>query len=102
MEIVNLRVRGSGRFPRVPIPRFPLESEEPPQDAMIQERQVFVDGSPVSTAFYLRERLLPGNRLRGPAIILEYGSTTFVPGDFRVHVDEWRNLVMEPVGEADS
>ena len=102
MEIVNLRVRGSGRFPRVPIPRFPLESEEPPQDAMIQERQVFVDGSPVSTAFYLRERLLPGNRLRGPAIILEYGSTTFVPGDFRVHVDEWRNLVMEPVGETDN
>ena len=102
MEIVNLRVRGSGSFPRVPIPRFPLESEEPPQDAMIQERQVFVDGGPVSTAFYLRERLCPGNRFQGPAIILEYGSTTFVPGDFKVHVDEWRNLVMEPVGEADN
>lgn len=97
-EIVNLRVWGSGRFPQVPIPRFPLESEEPPQDAMIQERQVFVDGGPVSTAFYLRERLRPGNHLQRPAIILEYGSTTFVPGDFKVHVDEWRDLVMEPVG----
>ncbi len=102
MEIVNLRVRGSGRFPQVPIPRFPLESEEPPQDAMIQAKQVFLDGGPVSTAFYLRERLRPGNRLQGPAIILEYGSTTFVPGDFKVHVDEWRNLVIEPVGKADN
>jgi N-methylhydantoinase A len=101
MEIVNLRVRGSGRFPQVPIPRFPLESEEPPQDAMIQEKRVFVDGGPVSTAFYLRERLRPGNRLRGPAIILEYGSTTFVPADFKVHIDEWRNLVMEPMGSPD-
>jgi N-methylhydantoinase A len=102
MEIVNLRVRGSGRFPQVPIPRFPLESEEPTQDAMIQEKRVFVDGGPVSAAFYLRERLCPGNRLRGPAVIVEYGSTTFVPADFKVHIDEWRNLVMEPVGKSDS
>ena len=102
MEIVNLRVRGSGRFPQVPIPRFPLESEEPPQDAMIQAKQVFLDGGPVSTAFYQRERLRPGNRLQGPAIIVEYSSTTFVPGDFKVHIDEWRNLVIEPVGEADN
>ena len=102
MEIVTLRVRGSGRFPRVPIPSYPLESEELPQDAMIQKKQVFVDGGPVSTAFYLRERLRPGNRLQGPAIILEYGSTTFVPGDFKVHIDEWRNLVMEPVREGDN
>ena len=102
MEIVTLRVRGSGRFPRVPIPRYPLESEELPQDAMIQKKQVFVDGGPVSTAFYLRERLRPGNRFQGPAIILEYGSTTFVPGDFKVHIDEWRNLVMEPVRKADN
>jgi len=63
---------------------------------------VFVDGGPVSTAFYLRERLRSGNRLQGPAIILEYGSTTFVPSDFKVHVDEWRNLVMEPAGKADN
>ena len=102
MEIVTLRVRGSGRFPRVPIPRYPLESEELPQDAMIQKKQVFVDGGPVSTAFYLRERLRPGNRFQGPAIILEYGSTTFVPGDFKVHIDEWRNRVMEPVRKADN
>jgi N-methylhydantoinase A len=96
MEIVNLRVRGSGRFPQVPVPRFSLESEDPPQDAMIQEKRVFVDGGPVSAAFYRRDRLRPGNRLRGPAIIVEYGSTTFVPADFKVHIDEWRNLVMEP------
>jgi len=102
MEIVNLRVRGSGRFPQVSIPRFPLESEEPTQDAMIQEKRVFVDGGPVSAAFYLRERLCPGNRLRGPAVIVEYGSTTFVPADFKVHIDEWRNLVMEPAGKSDN
>ncbi len=96
LEIVNLRVRGLGRFPPLAIPKFPLESKEPPQDAMIQEKPVFLDGGPVSTAFYLRERLRPGNRLQGPAVILEYGSTTFVPGDFKLHVDEWRNLVLEP------
>ncbi len=63
---------------------------------MMQEKKVFFDGRLVPTAFYLRERLRPGNLLPGPAIILEYSSTTVVPDDFSVKVDEWRNLVLEP------
>lgn len=97
MEIVNIRVRGSGKYPKVPIARFPLESEEPPKGSMIQEKKVFFDGRLLPTAFYLRERLRPGNRLQGPAIILEYSSTTVVPDDFAVKIDPWRNLVLEPL-----
>jgi len=96
MEVVNIRVRGSGKYPKVPIARFPLESEKPSEGAMIQEKKVFFGGRWVPTAFYLRERLRPGNRLQGPAIILEYSSTTIVPDDFAVKIDEWRNMVMEP------
>ncbi len=96
MEIVNIRVRGSGKYPEVPIAKFPLESEEPSQGAMIQEKKVFFDGRWLPAAFYLRKRLRPGNRLLGPAIILEYSSTTIIPDDFAVKIDEWRNLVLEP------
>ena len=65
MEIVNIRVRGSGKYPKVPIARFPLDSEEPPEGAMIHEKKVLFDGRLLPTAFYLRERLRPGNRLKG-------------------------------------
>ena len=101
MEIVNIRVRGSRRYPKVPIARFPLQSEEPPKGAMLQEKQVFFDGRLVPTSFYLRDRLRAGNRLQGPAIVLESSSTTCVPEDFEVRIDEWQNMVIEPKGTAD-
>ncbi|MDA2934903.1 hypothetical protein MYX82_11260 [Acidobacteria bacterium AH-259-D05] len=96
MEIVNVRVRGCGKYPKVAIPSFPLESEEPPKDAMIQEKQVYMEGRFATAGFYLRKKLRPGNRFSGPAIVLEYSSTTFVPPNFKAHIDEWGNIVLEP------
>ncbi len=97
VEIVNIRVRGCGRYPQVEIPRFPLESEEAGVDAIVQEKQVFIEGRFISAPFYLRQKLQPGNRFTGPAIVLEYGSTIFVPPDFQAQIDEWGNVILEPL-----
>ena len=96
VEIVNIRVRGCGKHPQVEIPRFPLESEQPVADAVVQEKQVFIEGHFTSTPFYLRQKLQPGNRFTGPAIVLEYSSTIFVPPDFQAQIDEWGNMILEP------
>ncbi|MFQ5928139.1 MAG: hydantoinase/oxoprolinase family protein [Acidobacteriota bacterium] len=96
VEIVNIRVRGSAKYPTVPIPKFPLESKKPPRGAMIQEKQVTFNGRLIPSRFYLREHLRPGNRIQGPATILEYSSTTLIPADFKAHIDAWRNIVIEP------
>ena len=97
VEIVNIRVRGSGRHPHVQIPQLPLESEAPSADAIAQEKQVYIEGRFISTPFYRRQQLQPGSRFTGPAIVLEYSSTIFVPPDFQARMDEWRNLILEPL-----
>jgi N-methylhydantoinase A len=97
VEIVNIRVRGCGRYPLVEIPRFPLGSEVPGVDAIVREKQVFIEGRFMATPFYLRQKLQPGNRFTGPAIVLEYSSTVFVPPDFQAYIDEWGNIILEPL-----
>ena len=46
------------------------------------------------TPFYERDLLRAGDRLKGPAIIEQYDSTTVVPPGSRLHVDNLGNLVM--------
>lgn len=49
----------------------------------------------VDTPVHLRERLLAGNEIAGPALIEEHASTTVVqPGD-RLRVDELGNLQID-------
>jgi N-methylhydantoinase A len=97
VEIVNIRVRGCGRYPKVEIPRRPLESNDTVAPPAAQEKPVFIDGRFISTPFYLRQNLQPGNRFTGPAIVLEYSSTIFVPPDFQGQIDEWGNVILEPL-----
>ena len=102
VEIVNIRVRGSGRQSELPFPRSSPTSGDAPQEAVVHERKVFFDKQPSKTRFYSRERLRPGHRIVGPAIVLEYSGTTSIPPDFRAVVDEWFNLVVESQEEASS
>jgi N-methylhydantoinase A len=46
-------------------------------------------------AVFDRERLLAGNVLHGPALILQVDATTAVPPGWRGSVDQWGNLVLE-------
>jgi N-methylhydantoinase A/oxoprolinase/acetone carboxylase beta subunit len=43
---------------------------------------------------YDRESLPPGAKLAAPAVVIEYGSTTLIPPDWRAEVDVWRNLIL--------
>ncbi len=98
VEIVSLRVQGRGRYPKPPSRRYPACSQEPIKQAMIQEKTVIFEGKRLPTGFYQRSLLRTGNRIQGPAVILEYSSTILIPPDFKASIDEWHNLVIEPVG----
>jgi N-methylhydantoinase A/oxoprolinase/acetone carboxylase beta subunit len=41
-----------------------------------------------------RERLQPGERIQGPAIVVEASATTVVPPDFGARVDGQGNLLL--------
>jgi N-methylhydantoinase A len=94
VEVVNIRLR-------VTIPAEPVQfKRENPSSgdgaqATIGTRPVlFGDGS-IETTIYDRERLKAGDRLVGPAIVVEYSSTTVVPPGCTATIDAYRNLVIE-------
>ncbi|HKK33787.1 MAG TPA: hydantoinase/oxoprolinase family protein [Desulfomicrobiaceae bacterium] len=94
LEIVNIRVRARG----VPVkPATPLaeslHSDIPPE-AVLETREAIFDGRTLPTQVMDRERLLPGNRFLGPAIVVEYSSTICVPPFAAAEIDGFGNLIL--------
>ncbi len=90
VEVVNLRLRATAMVQQ---PALTAEEVNPNDgaDALIGEK-VAAGGI---IRLYERERLRPGARLFGPALIFQMDSTVFVAPGWSVHVDGYRNLVME-------
>jgi len=57
---------------------------------------VFAQGA-VDTALYDRDRLQTGNRIAGPALLLQLDTTIVVPPGWAGVVDPYGNLLLEPV-----
>ena len=56
---------------------------------------VFAQGA-VDTALYDRDRLQTGNRIAGPALLLQLDTTIVVPPGWAGEVDPYGNLLLEP------
>lgn len=95
VEVVNVRLRAVGVTPKPTVPRAAPAGPQPPVAAWLGRAPAYFDGRRLATDSYLRERLRPGNRIRGPAVIAEYSATTVVPPGWRLHVDAYENLLVE-------
>jgi N-methylhydantoinase A len=96
LEVVNLRVRLTipTTKPRLETGKSKLSVERPPGAAIVKRKAVWFEGRLRTTPLYSREQLPSGVRFRGPAIVVEYSSTTVVPPDYECAVDEYLNLVL--------
>ena len=74
VELVNFRVSGFGMIERPQIPVLPARAESIP--ARKSTRPVYFDGAFQDAPVYDRASLGPRVRLKGPAVIEEFGSTT--------------------------
>ena len=95
VEVVNLRLKLEMLVekPHVePQPSGPAD----PMGAQIGVAAVVFQGGSRDTPLYLRETLRTGNRLRGPAVVLQMDSTTVVPPGWTGEVDPFGNLLLEP------
>ena len=96
IEIVNVRVAGTGRTPKFVPPAPPIGGSL--ADATIRTGPCWftVEGrlAPVPTPFYRRATLPAGVAFAGPAIVLQPDSTTVVPPGAAATVDEAGNLVI--------
>jgi N-methylhydantoinase A len=97
VEWVNLRVSGVGPITRPELSELPPGDGDPVR-ARTGARRVFFDEY-VDTPIYWRSDLAPGDVLRGPAVIEEFGSTVPVHPGFVARVDLLGNIVVrkEPV-----
>ena len=94
VEWVNLRVTGIGPITRPDIVAHERHSESAPGPR--SRRAVCFDATVgyVPTDVYWRADLQPGDRLTGPVIVEEFGSTVPVHPGFVAEVDRYLNLVV--------
>ena len=95
VEVVNLRLRARGIPDKPRFRRSHVSSEGPPEDAFMGHGEVFFDYEPMKTEIFKRERLESGNRIGGPAVLVEYSSTIVIPPFAEAAVDEYGNIIME-------
>jgi len=100
IEIVNIRVSGIGLMPK--IARFRPRGGGDLEEALVKTARCAFrrDGGldTVMTPFYRRDRLPLGQRIAGPAIVLQTDSTTVVPPDVTLTADESGNLILRLEG----
>ena len=96
-EVVNVRVRASASVRTIDLRRADLETEDAAA-AVLGTQPMVCDGRQLAAALIDREGLRPGNQFGGPALVVEYSTTTVVPEGHRCRVDEWFNLIIEVAG----
>lgn len=94
VEVVNLRLSAIGETDKPEITSQAITDNEPPDTVSASNLMLF-EGETYSTNFYQREGLRPGNRIEGPAIIVEFSATTVVPPNFSAFVDAYQNLILK-------
>jgi N-methylhydantoinase A len=93
LEIVNLRLRLTVRTPK-PQLRAHRTRHPDPVRAEVKTKPVWFSGRLHETRLYDRERLEAGAHFAGPAVVVEYSSTTVVPPDYSCEVDKFLNLIL--------
>lgn len=95
-EVVTFRLVSQVSVPRLHLPEIEV-GDESAEHAVRGQRQLFEleRGAFVAARVYDRARLLASNRLRGPAIVEEFDSTTVVLAGQEVRIDRYGNLIIE-------
>ena len=97
-EFVNLRAVAMGKVQQVPATRL-KSGDGDPAAAKIRDHEIWVDGGFKRAAIYDRAQLRAGDRIMGPAIVVEMDSTTLVLPDCEAVVDPFGVILINPVGD---
>ena len=94
-ELVNLRAVALGPALDLPAPRLASGNGDP-SAAKIRDHELWFDGAMQPAVIYDRDRLLAGDTIPGPAIVVEMDSTTLIEGDCVGTVDAVGNILINP------
>lgn len=96
-SVTGAIMRGMVPIPKPKIPKEELGSEAPPEDAKLGTRKFYRHKKWVDAQLYQMEKLKPGNRISGPAIIESDATTFVVPGGFETWLDGHRLFHLKEV-----
>ena len=96
VQLVTYRVEATGVVPKAAFRAAP-DAGPDASAAVVGRRDVWLPeaGGFVSCPVYDREKLRPGNRIEGPAIVEQMDATTVVLPDMTAYVEPYLNLVLE-------
>jgi N-methylhydantoinase A/oxoprolinase/acetone carboxylase beta subunit len=97
VEIVNLRVKAVAVTPKIPLAKQPGQKTFDP-GAMIRKQPIDYGGAAAEGTVIDRSKLAPDNVVRGPALIIDPESTTFLPPGYVARVDGYSNLIIRRAG----
>ena len=95
VELVNLRAVGIGAVQKITMPKFDKEGADA-AGAVIEQHRAYFDGSFSSVNVYDRTRLRAGNRIPGPAIVVQMDATTVIHPNHTGEVDEYLSILIWP------
>jgi N-methylhydantoinase A len=100
IELVTLRLRAGLRTQpqsqsKSKVVRQQTVHTPSPRVAPIERAPVFFHDKTVTTPVFERGDLVPGRKMRGPAVITEYSATTVIPAGKMFWVDASENLVIK-------
>jgi N-methylhydantoinase A len=96
VQLVTFRVEAAGLVKKAVFRPRPNDGPSA-EAAIIGRREVWLPeaGGFVSCPVYDREKLLPGNRIAGPAIVEQMDATTVIPPGMTGTVEPYLNMILE-------
>ncbi len=94
IEVVNARVRMLAATEKLALKKH-IPRDGNGCQAVIKRKPLYCEGQWLEGAVYDRSQLQAGDRFDGPAVVVEYSATTFIPPDCHAYVDEHANLQIE-------
>jgi N-methylhydantoinase A len=95
VELVNVRAVGVGAVQKMNLPKFEKEGPDAAH-AVVEQHRAYFDAAFVSANIYDRNLLRAGNRVRGPAIIVQMDATTVIHPNHTGEVDEYLSILIKP------
>ena len=92
VEVVNLRLRASASEPTATLRKVAKSAKSPTPTGQID---TLVSDKVRRVPIYRRDDLSAGAKIRGPLIIIELSSTSYVAPEFALRVDDYGNIHLE-------
>jgi N-methylhydantoinase A len=96
VQLVTFRVEATGRVAKATLEQAAMSGADA-SGAIRERRAVWIaeENGNVPCPVYARDRLKPGNRFLGPAIVEQMDATTLVLPGMTARVDSYLNLILE-------